>query len=122
IRVIVVRMIVVGMIVVGMIVVGMIIVGMVVVAVIVRVGGGFVADRHFIAVDGRGGRLGRGCLGRSFRRLAVVLGVLALLLLDQRLPVGDGDLVIVGMDFGEGEETVAVAAIFDKGSLQRGFD
>ena len=42
-----------------------------------------------------------------------------LLLGDQRLPVGDRDLVIVGMDFREGEEALAVAAIFDKGGLQR---
>ena len=39
--------------------------------------------------------------------------------LDQGLTVGDGDLIIVGMDFAEGEEAVAVAAIFDKGCLQR---
>ena len=37
---------------------------------------------------------------------------------DQRLTVGDRDLVIVGMDFAEGEEAVAVAAIFDEGRLQ----
>jgi hypothetical protein len=36
--------------------------------------------------------------------------------------VGDRDLVIIGMDFREGEEAVAVAAIFNEGSLQRGFD
>ena len=38
--------------------------------------------------------------------------------LDQALPIGDRDLVIVGMDFAEGEEAVAVAAIFDEGGLQ----
>jgi hypothetical protein len=43
----------------------------------------------------------------------------ALVGLDQGLTVGDGDLVIVGMDFAEGEEAVAVAAIFDEGRLQR---
>src|SRR5436190_475162 len=64
------------------------------------------------------------------RTAAVAVGgaVLALFLgfamgafvgLDQRLTVGDRDLVIVGMDFAEGEETVAVAAIFDEGRLQR---
>ena len=42
--------------------------------------------------------------------------------LDQRLPVGDRDLIIVGMDFAEGEEAVAIAAIFDEGGLERGFD
>ena len=41
---------------------------------------------------------------------------------EQRLPVGIRDLVIVGMDFREGEEALAVAAIFDKGGLQRRFN
>ena len=41
---------------------------------------------------------------------------------DQRLTVGKGNLVIVGMDFREGEEALAVAAIFDKGGLQRRLD
>jgi hypothetical protein len=42
--------------------------------------------------------------------------------LDQCLPVGDRDLVVVGMDFAEGEEAVAVAAIFNESGLERGFD
>ena len=46
----------------------------------------------------------------------------ALLVLDQRLTVGDRDLIVVGMDFAEGEEAVAVAAVFDEGGLQRRFD
>ncbi len=37
---------------------------------------------------------------------------------EQRLPVGDGDLVIVGMDFAEGQEAMAVAAILDERGLQ----
>jgi hypothetical protein len=41
---------------------------------------------------------------------------------DQRLTVGDRDLVIVGMDFAEGKKAVAIAAIFHEGCLQRGFD
>jgi len=58
---------------------------------------------------------------------AVVGAVLALFLglamrafvgLDQRLTVGDRDLIVVGMDFTEGEEAVAVAAIFDERRLQ----
>ncbi|WP_305884451.1 hypothetical protein [Bradyrhizobium sp. CCGUVB4N] len=65
------------------------------------------------------------------RAAAAVGAVLALFLgfamgllfgLDQRLPVGDRDLVIVGMDFAEGEEAVAVAAIFNESGLERGFD
>nr|WP_283826952.1 hypothetical protein [Bradyrhizobium diazoefficiens] len=56
--------------------------------------------------------------------LALFLGfAMGLLLsLDQRLPVGDRDLVVVGMDFAEGEEAVAVAAIFNESGLERGFD
>ncbi|WP_283809854.1 hypothetical protein [Bradyrhizobium sp. MOS003] len=65
------------------------------------------------------------------RAAAAVGAVLALFLglamglflgLDQRLPVCDRDLIIVWMDFAEGEEAVAVAAIFDEGGLERGFD
>ena len=40
----------------------------------------------------------------------------------QRLTVGDRDLVVVGMDFAERQETVAVSAIFDEGGLKRRFD
>src|SRR6187402_1491535 len=39
----------------------------------------------------------------------------------QSLPVGDRDLVIVGVDFTKGEEAVTVPAIFDEGSLERRF-
>ena len=46
----------------------------------------------------------------------------ALVLGDQRLPVGDRDLIVVGMDFAEGEEAVAVAAVVDEGGLQRRLD
>ena len=38
---------------------------------------------------------------------------------DQRLTVGDRNLVIIGVDFAEGQEAVAIAAIFDEGRLQR---
>jgi hypothetical protein len=48
------------------------------------------------------------------------LAMRALIGLDQRLAIGDRDLVVVGMDFAEGQETVAVAAILDEGGLQRG--
>ncbi len=40
----------------------------------------------------------------------------------QGLTVGDRNLVVVGVYFTEGEETVTVAAIFDKGCLKGGFD
>ena len=41
--------------------------------------------------------------------------------LDQRLTVGDRNLIIVGMDFAEGQEAMAVATILDEGRLQRWF-
>jgi len=55
---------------------------------------------------------------RFFFRLAMG----AFVSLDQRLPIGDGDLVVVRMDFAEGEKAVPVAAIFNEGGLQRRFD
>jgi len=42
--------------------------------------------------------------------------------LDQRLTVGDRDLIIVGMNFAEGEKSVAVSAVFDEGGLERRLD
>ena len=55
--------------------------------------------------------------------LALFLGLAmgAFVGLDQRLTVGNRDLVVVGMDFAEGQETVAVAAILDERRLQRRF-
>ena len=38
--------------------------------------------------------------------------------LDQGLTVGDRDLIIVRMDFGEGEKAVPVAAVIDEGRLK----
>ena len=49
------------------------------------------------------------------------LGIGALLL-HQRLAVGDGDLVIIGMNFRKRQEAVTVAAVIDKGRLQRRLD
>src|SRR5262249_39595203 len=46
----------------------------------------------------------------------------ALLLVDPRLPGGHGDLIVVGMNFAEGQEAVTVAAIIDEGRLQRRLD
>ena len=44
------------------------------------------------------------------------------LLGEERLAVGLGDLVVVGVDFREGQEAVAVAAVVDEGRLQRRLD
>jgi hypothetical protein len=43
----------------------------------------------------------------------------ALVGLDQRLAIGNRNLIIVRVDFAESQEAVAVAAIFDEGGLQR---
>src|SRR5205823_6156082 len=53
--------------------------------------------------------------------LALFLGLAvgALVGLDQRLTVGDRDLIVVRVDFAESQEAVAVAAIFDERRLQR---
>ena len=49
----------------------------------------------------------------------VVGGALcALFFVDQRLPIGDRDLLIVRMYFAEGQEAMAIAAVVDKGGLQ----
>jgi len=50
------------------------------------------------------------------------LAVRAFVGFDQRLTIGDGNLVVVGMNFAEGEKTVTVAAILDEGGLQRRLD
>ena len=44
------------------------------------------------------------------------------LFLQQGLPVGYRDLIIVGMDFAEGQEAVPVAAVVDERGLQGRFD
>jgi hypothetical protein len=55
-------------------------------------------------------------LGLFFR-----LAMGALFGLDQGLTIRHRNLIVVGMDFAEGQEPVTVAAIFDEGGLQRGF-
>jgi hypothetical protein len=52
--------------------------------------------------------------------LGVAMG--ALLFVDEGLPVGNRDLIVIGMDFAERQEAVAVSAVVDEGGLQRGFD
>jgi hypothetical protein len=62
---------------------------------------------------------GTAAMAGAVLALFLRLAMGAFLGLDQRLTVGDRDLVIVGMDFAEGQKTVAVATIFDEGRLQR---
>ena len=53
----------------------------------------------------------------------VISGALgALLFVDQRLAVGDRDLIVVGVDFAERQEAVAIAAVVDERGLQRRLD
>src|SRR5882757_3280393 len=54
--------------------------------------------------------------------LGVGVARVALFLSEQGLPVGDRDLVIIGMDFRERQEAVAVAAVIDERRLQRRFN
>jgi len=53
--------------------------------------------------------------------LALLFGLAmgAFVRLDQGLTVGYRNLVVIGVDFAEGQKAVAVAAIFDEGRLQR---
>ena len=49
--------------------------------------------------------------------IVILLGLVSFLLGNQCETVGNRDLVIVGMDFGKGQEAMPVAAIFHEGSL-----
>ncbi len=53
--------------------------------------------------------------------LPLLLALGARVLGEERLPVGDRNLIVVGMDFAEGEEAVSVPAIFDERRLKRRF-
>ena len=53
---------------------------------------------------------------------SLFLGGMLRFLSQQRFAIGLGDLVIIGVDFAEGEEAVAVAAIVDERRLERRFD
>lgn len=56
------------------------------------------------------------------RLVRLVLVVVLRSLAHQRFAVGDRDLIVVGVDFVEGQEAVPVAAVLDEGGLQAGFD
>src|SRR5215468_4381281 len=45
--------------------------------------------------------------------------LIALFLCDQRLAVGDRDLIVIGMNFRERQKAMTVAAVVDEGRLQR---
>jgi hypothetical protein len=58
-------------------------------------------------------------VGGAVLTLFLRLAVGAFVGLDQRLTVGDRDLIIIRVDFAERQEAMAVAAIFDERRLQR---
>ena len=60
-----------------------------------------------------------GAVSRAARLVVVGSGLQALLLGYQPFAIGDGVLVVVGVDFREGQEAVAVSAILDERRLQR---
>ena len=103
--------------------------------------------RRFRALRPGHRRVGRAGLVVGIVVAGVILGVLATLLVlvapaatraaggfflliagqralffQERLTVGDRDLIIIGVDLGKGEETVPVTAVIDESGLQRGFD
>ena len=104
-----------------MLVIAVVVPGMVVVAGMVVPG--ILADRFVGPAAGGGVALAAAATAAAARLalfffLVRVLGVRV----EQRLPVAYRDLVIVGMDLGEGEEAVPVAAVVDERRLQRRFD
>ena len=86
------------------------------------IAGGLGLGHHHGILD-HGGLGLRAIVAARFAPRAVVFLVLGAgqraLFLKQRLTVGDGDLVIIGVDLGESEEPVAIATVIDKGRLER---
>ena len=54
--------------------------------------------------------------GTIIVELAFAIG--ARILFEKRLTIGHGNLIIIGVNFAEGEEAMAVAAIIDEGRLE----
>ena len=88
--------------------------------------GDLFALHHVAIARSFGAAMAAAIAATSAARAVVGVGVgvarVAFFLRDQRLPVGNRDLVVVGMDFGERQEAVAVAAVIDERRLQRRFD
>ena len=84
---------------------------------------GRLAVHDLVVAMRRGGGCGCGRdAGASGDRLVIGGAVGAFFLVDQRLPVGDRNLVVVGMDFAERQKAMAIAAVIDEGGLQRRLD
>jgi hypothetical protein len=81
-------------------------------------------DSGLIALGRAGGRRGglRFAARIASRLTALVLFLLALHFGHESFAVGDRNLVVVGMDFGEGQEAVTVPAVVDESCLKRGLN
>jgi hypothetical protein len=75
------------------------------------------AARDFLVAAG-GGSAATARTTRAPIRLVFGGALGAAFFVDQRLPVGDGDLVVIGMNFAESKKAVTVAAVIDKRGLQ----
>jgi hypothetical protein len=56
----------------------------------------------------------------AFAAFVLLVAMRGRILLKELLPIRDGDLIIVRMDFRKGEKAVAVAAVIDERRLERG--
>ncbi len=83
---------------------------------------GDVAAGHSVVTAG-GLRLGRGArLAAVATAVFVVLrAVIGPLFVQQGFAVGNRDLVVIGVDFGKGQKSMAISAVIHKGRLQRRF-
>src|SRR5690606_3087440 len=88
-----------------------------------------VGGNGILAIAGRGLAAAPAAAPAPAAAILAALGFLLVLVLilrglgrQQRLPIRHGDLVIVRMDFAECEKAVPVAAIFDEGGLEGGFN
>ena len=81
--------------------------------------GGRLVGEPFVVATAFFGALVPAAAARTviFLLLAMGMGVL----FEKLLPIGNGDLVVIRVDFGKGEETVPVAAVIDESRLKRRF-
>ncbi len=78
-----------------------------------------VASNAIVAATAARTAMARASAAGAVLALFLGLAVRALVSLDQRLTVGNRDLIVIWMDFAEGQEAMAVPAIFDEGGLKR---
>ena len=85
---------------------------------------GVFADRLVVGAPGGGGVAVAPAPPTAALGFALLLLFLLVVHLgiEQGLTIAEGDLVVVGMDFGEGEKAVPVASVVDEGGLERGLD